>query len=132
MLHNFTHSKFIQKQLKSLSFVVFLITFALIFLNSRTNIIPLNILVFLGSIVLFHYYPNYYNIVKYKDPKLRPLLAGFDFILHYLPLVYIMYAKVYKNTEISYPLCFTILVGYAILFHSDIENIYFNYNQYFS
>lgn len=132
MLHNFTHSKFIQKQLKSFSFIVFLITFALIFFNSRFNIIPLNIVTLFGSILLFHYYPNYYDIVKMKAPKLTPLLAGFDFIVHYLPLFYIMMYKVYDKTEINYPLCITILVSYILLFHSDIEDIYFNYNQYFS
>ncbi len=132
MLHNFTHSKFIQKQLKSFSFIVFLITFALIFLNSQSNIIPLKILVFFGSILLIHYYPNYYDIVKNKAPKLTPVLAGFDFIFHYLPLVYIMMYKVHDKTEINYRLCITILVSYILLFHSDIEDIYFNYNQYFS
>jgi hypothetical protein len=132
MLHHYTHSKFIHKQLKSFSFIVFIITFALIFLNSRSNIIPLNIIVFLGSIVLFHYYPNYYDIIKIKAPKVTPLLASFDFILHYIPLIYILIFKVYNKTEINYPLCFTILVSYILLFHSDIANIYFNYNQYFS
>jgi hypothetical protein len=132
MLHNFTHSRFILKQMKSISFIVFLITFALIFLNSRVNIIPLNILIFLGSIVLFHYYPNYYKIVNNKDPNRLPLLIGYDVIVHYIPLAYIMYAKVYKNTEISYPLCFIIVAVYVLLFHSDIEDIYFKYNQYFS
>ena len=131
MLHNFTHSKFIQKQLKSLSFVVFLITFALIFLNSRTNIIPLNILVFLGSIVLFHYYPNYYNIVKHKDPNRLPLLIGYDVILHYLPLIYIYLFKIFNKTEINYPLCFIIILSYVFLFHSDIIGIYYNINEYF-
>lgn len=132
MLHHYTHSKFIHKQLKSFSFFVFIITFSLIFLNSRSNIIPLNILTFLGSIILFHYYPNYYSIVKSKDPKLTQLLVGYDFVLHYIPLIYILIYKVYNKTEINYPLCFTILVSYILLFHSDIANIYFNYNQYFS
>jgi len=67
-----------------------------------------------------------------KVPKLTPLLAGFDFIFHYLPLFYIMMYKVYDKTEINYPLCITILVSYILLFHSDIEDIYFNYNHYFS
>jgi hypothetical protein len=132
MFQRYPYTRFIQKQLKSFSFIVFLITFALLFLNSRSNIIPLNILVFFGSILLFHYYPNYYDIVKMKAPKLTPLLAGFDFIFHYLPLVYIMMYKVYDKTEINYPLCITILVSYILLFHSDIEDIYLHYNQYFS
>ncbi len=132
MLRQFTQTKFIQNQIKSFSLIVFIITFALIFLHSRSNIIPLNILVFLGSIVLFHYYPNYYDIVKNKAPKLTPLLATSDFIFHYIPLIYILIYKVYNKTEINYPLCITILVLYLMIFHSDIRNIYFNYNQYFS
>jgi hypothetical protein len=125
-------TKFIQNQIKSFSFIVFIITFALIFINSRSNIIPLNILVFLGSIVLFHYYPNYYNIVNIKAPKLTPLLGTFDFILHYIPLIYIIFYKVYNKTEINYPLCIIILVSYLMIFHSDIRKIYFDVNQYFS
>ena len=132
MLHHSKQTKFLQNQIKSFSFVVFIITFALIFLNSRTNIIPLNILVFLGSIVLFHYYPKYYDIVKTRDPKLTPILVGFDFLLHYAPLIYILVYKVYMKTEISYPLCFLILISYLLLYHSEIMSIYFNYNQYFS
>ena len=132
MLHHSKQTNFLQKQIKSFSFVVFIITFALIFLNSRTNIIPLNILVFLGSIVLFHYYPNYYDIVKTKDPKLTPMLVGYDVLLHYTPLIYILGYKVYMKTEISYPLCFLILISYLLLYHSEIMSIYFNYNQYFS
>jgi hypothetical protein len=132
MLDHFMQTKFIQNQIKSFSFIVFIITFALIFINSRSNIIPLNILVFLGSIVLFHYYPNYYNIVNIKAPKLTPLLGTFDFILHYIPLIYIIFYKVYNKTEINYPLCIIILVSYLMIFHSDIRKIYFDYNQYFS
>lgn len=132
MLDHFTQTKFIQNQIKSFSLIVLIITFALIFINSRSNIIPLNILVFLGSIVLFHYYPNYYGIVKIKSPKLTPLLATFDFILHYIPLIYIIVYKVYNKTEINYPLCITIGVLYLMIFHADIRKIYFDYNQYFS
>ena len=85
MLKKINVSKLIQNQIKSFSFVVFVTTFALIFLNSSSNIIPLNILTFFGSILLFHYYPNYYDIIQSREPKLTPLLASIDFILHYLP-----------------------------------------------
>jgi hypothetical protein len=132
MLDHFTHTKFIRNQIKSFSLIVLIITFALIFINSRSNIIPLNIIVFLGSIVLFHYYPNYYGIVNIKAPKLTPLLATFDFILHYIPLIYIIVYKVYNKTEINYPLCIIILVLYLMIFHADIRKIYFDSNQYFS
>lgn len=132
MLDHFTQTKFIRNQIKSFSLIVLIITFALIFIHSRSNIIPLNILVFLGSIVLFHYYPNYYDIVKIKAPKLTPLLAAFDFILHYIPLIIIIVYKVYNKTEINYPLCIIILVSYLMIFHADIRKIYFNSNQYFS
>lgn len=132
MFQNINLPKIIQNQIKSFSFVVFVITFSLIFLHSSSNIIPLNILTFFGSILLFHYYPNYYDIVKSREPKLTPFLASIDFILHYLPLIYIFLFKVFNKTEINYTLCITIILSYVILFHSDILDIYFNYNQYFS
>ncbi len=131
MLHQINISKLIQNQIKSFSFVVFVTTFAMIFVNSKINIIPLNILTFMGSILLFHYYPNYYDIVHSRDPKLTPLLASIDFILHYLPLLYIYMFKVFLTTEINYLLCLTILLSYILLFHSEITGIYFDLNQYF-
>ena len=131
MLKKINVSKLIQNQIKSFSFVVFVTTFALIFLNSSSNIIPLNILTFLGSILLFHYYPNYYNIVNSREPQLTPLLASIDFILHYLPLIYIYMFKVFNKTEINYPLCLMIVLSYLLLFHSEIRGIYFNINEYF-
>jgi len=131
MLKKINLHKLIQTQIKSFSFVVFVITFGMIFLNSSSNIIPLNILTFLGSILLFHYYPNYYDIVNSRKPKLTPLLASFDFILHYLPLIYIYMFKVFLKTEINYSLSLIIILSYLLLFHSEIRGIYFNINQYF-
>ena len=125
-------STFIESIIRSFSFVIFVITLGLIFTNSSSNIIPLNILTLFGSILLFHYYPNYYNIVNSREPKLTPFLASIDFILHYLPLIYIYLFKVYNKTEINYPLCITIIVSYVILFHSDIIRIYYDIDQYFS
>lgn len=126
MLKKINVSKLIQNQIKSFSFVVFVTTFALIFLNSSSNIIPLNILTFMGSILLFHYYPNYYDIVSSREPRLTPLLASFDFILHYLPLIYIYMFKIFDKTEINYPLCLVIVMSYLLLFYSEIMGIYFN------
>jgi hypothetical protein len=128
----FSYSKFIFKQLKTFSFIVFVITLALIILNSNDNIIPLNLLTLFGSIILNHYYPNYYKIVNSKDRKLVPLLILADFIIHYLPLILILVIYVVnKKTEINYTLSFVILVLYLLLFHSELIDIYFNYNQYF-
>ena len=124
-------STVIHNYIRTFSFIIFVITFGLIFLNSSSNIIPLNILTFLGSILLFHYYPNYYDIVNSREPKLTPLLASIDFILHYLPLIYIYMFKVFNKTEINYPLCFIIILSYLLLFHSEIRGIYFNINEYF-
>jgi hypothetical protein len=126
------HYEFLVTQSKSFSFIVLLITFALILLKSGSNIIPLNIIVLIGSIFIFHYYPGYYQVVNAKAPKLTPFLAVFDFILHYSPLIYIIVYKVYTKTEINYTLCFTIIALYILLFHSEIHNIYFNYNKYLS
>ena len=133
MIENFTqHYEFLVTQSKSISFIVLVITFVLIFINSGSNIIPLNIIILIGSIFLFHYYPGYYQVVNAKAPKLTPLLVVYDLILHYLPLIYIIVYKVYTKTDINYTLCFTILALYILLFHSEIHNIYFNYNKYLS
>ena len=133
MIEIFTqHYEFLVTQSKSISFIVLMITFSLIFIKSGSNIIPLNIIVLLGSIFLFHYYPGYYQVVNAKAPKLTPLLVVYDLILHYSPLIYIILYKVYTKTEINYTLCFTILALYILLFHSEIHNIYFNYNKYLS
>lgn len=133
MIENFTqHYEFLVTQSKSFSFIVFVITFALIFIKSGSNIIPLNIIILIGSIFLFHYYPGYYQVVNAKAPKLTPLLYVFDFILHYSPLIYIIVYKVYTKTKTNYTLCFTILALYILLFRSEIHNIYFNYNKYLS
>ena len=132
MLEKIRLLKLIENFLKTFSFVIFIITFGLIFLNSSSNIIPLNILTFVGSIILFHYYPNYYNIVNTREPKLTPFLVVIDFITHYLPLLYIYFFKVFNSTEINYPLCMTIVISYIILFHSDIIGIYYNVDQYFT
>jgi hypothetical protein len=125
-----THLKFLYTQTKSFTFIVFCITFALIFLNSKSNIIPLNILVLFGSLILFHWFPGYYTIIKNKAPELTPLLIIYDIIFHYIPLIYIIGYKLYNKTEVNYHWCVYIIFGYLILFHSEIDNIYFNYNQY--
>ena len=131
MFQTFPHYKFISKQIKSFSFIVFVITFGLLFYNSSYNIIPLNILTFIGSLYLFHYKPGYYDIVNSRDPKLTPFLASIDFILHYLPLIYIYMFKVFNKTEINYSFCLIIILTYLLLFHSEIRGIYFNINEYF-
>ena len=120
------------RQLKSFSIIIFIITVGLIITKSKYNIIPLNIITLVGSIVLFHYYPNYYKILKTKDPNLIPLLSFFDFIVHYTPLIYIIVYKVFNKTKINYTLCAIIFILYFVLFHSDIQKIYFNYNDYFT
>jgi hypothetical protein len=125
-----THYEFIYNQSKSFSVIVFIVTFLLFFINSKINIIPLNILTFIGSLYLFHYNPGYYTIVKTRDPKLTPLLRFYDIIVHYLPLVVVY--KVYNTTAINYPLCIAILLTYLLIFHSQIYNIYFDYERFLS
>lgn len=132
MLQNLNLYKFINKQLKSFSIITFTVTFILIYKKSPYNIIPLNIIVLLGSIILFHCYPNYYKIIKEKNKELTPLLIIFDIILHYMPLIYIINYKLYDKTETNYKLCLIILILYFILLNSEIFDIYFNYNQYFN
>ena len=120
------------RQLKSFSLIIFIITFFLIITKNKYNIIPLNIITLVGSIILFHFYPNYYKIVKSKDPRLTPLLAVFDFIIHYTPLIYIIAYKVFNKTKINYTLCAIIFILYFVLFHSDIQKTYLDYNDYFT
>ena len=130
MFHKFMHSDFIYNQSKSFSFIVFIITFMLFFINSKINIIPLNILTYLGSLYLFHYNPGYYTIVKTRDPTLTPLLLLYDIIVHYLPLAVVY--KVYNITAINYPLSIAILLTYLLIFHSQLYDIYFNYERFLS
>jgi hypothetical protein len=130
MFSTFPHISFLYNQSKSFSFIVFIITFLLLLFNSKVNIIPLNILTFIGSLYLFHYNPGYYTIVKNRDPKLTPLLLLCDIIVHYLPLVVVY--KVYNTTAINYPLCIAILFTYVLIFHSQLYNIYFNYERFLS
>ena len=106
---NLNYSNFINKQLKSFSFIIFVITLYLIYTKSQYNIIPLNIIVFLGSIVLYHIFPNYYKISKEKKKKFLQLIF-FDIILHYIPIIYIIYNKLYNKTVTNYLLCFIILI----------------------
>ena len=120
------------RQLKSFSIIIFIITIGLIITKSKYNIIPLNIITLVGSIILFHYYPNYYKIVKTKEPNLIPLFAVFDFIVHYTPLIYIIVYKVFNKTKINYTLCAIIFILYFVLFHSDIQKTYLDYNDYFT
>ena len=123
-----THISFLYNQSKSFSFIVFIITFLLFFINSKINIIPLNILTYLGSLYLFHYNPGYYTIVKTRDPTLTQLLLLYDIIIHYLPLAVVY--KVYNTTAINYPLSIAILLTYLLIFHSQLYNIYFNYERF--
>ena len=101
-----------------------------IFSDSKINIMPLNILTFIGSLYLFHYNPGYYTIVNTRDPKLAPLLLLCDIIVHYIPLVVVY--KVYNTTTINYPLCIAIILTYLLIFHSQLYNIYFNYERFIS
>ena len=132
MLQNVDISTFMYRQLKSFSIIIFIITFFLIITKNKYNIIPLNIITIVGSIILFHFYPNYYKIVKSKDPRLTPLLLVFDFIVHYTPIIYIIAYNVFKKTKINYTLCAIIFILYFVLFHSDIQKIYLYYNDYFT
>lgn len=123
---NLNYSNFINKQLKSFSFIIFVITLYLIYTKSQYNIIPLNIIVFLGSIILYHIFPNYYKIAKEKKKNFLPLIIS-DIILHYLPLIYIINNKLYDKTITNYLLCFIILILYFIIFKVDTFDIYFDF-----
>ncbi len=118
----------IHDQMKSFSFIVFMITFILLLIKSSINILPLNILVFVGSIIINHLFPNYYKIIKDKYPKYLKLLILSDIIIHYIPLL--VGYNMSKSTTISYHISFMILMGYLIIFNSKLCDIYFNFERH--
>lgn len=120
--------KLINRQMKSFSFVIFIITFILLFSKSSINILPLNILVFIGSVFLYHIYPNYYKIIREKYSKYKISLLIYDIVIHYIPLL--VGYNMSKSTTISYHISFIILLVYLILFNSQFCDIYFNFERY--
>ena len=121
---------FLINQGNSFSFIVFIVSSVLIIIDANINIIPLNIITYIGSIILFHHKPGYYNVVIDKDPKLTLSLFLYDVIVHYIPLIFVFI--VYKTTTTNYPLCFAILLLYLIFFHKDLQHIYFDYERFFT
>jgi hypothetical protein len=122
---------YISNQLKTLSNIVFVITFGLIYYNNEYNILPLNIFILVGSIFLFHIYPNYYKIVESLDKRVIPYLMIADIVIHYLPIVYIITKNIQNTTKTNYLLCFNIFIVYIILFYQDIHSIYFEPEKYY-
>jgi hypothetical protein len=131
MFDNINNELFIANQLKYLSVIVFVITFWLIFTDNRVNILPLNIFVFFGSIILFHVYPNYYEFINKRDNNLTHFLGIYDFIIHYVPLIYVLTHHINNQTKTNYNLCIIILLAYFVIFHKDIYSIYFQPENYF-
>jgi hypothetical protein len=97
---------YISNQIKTFSNIVFVITFVLIYYNNEYNILPLNIFILFGSIFLFHIYPNYYKIVESLDKRVIPFLILADFVIHYLPIIYIITKNIQNITKTNYLLCF--------------------------
>ena len=124
MLDTINKDVFLYNQLKTISNIVFAITFMLILSNNEYNIIPLNFIVLIGSLFLFHVYPNYYNIVKNHDKSIIPYLALLDIIVHYLPIVYIISKNIQNTTKTNYSLCLIIIFAYIAIFYKDIYSIY--------
>ena len=114
---------FLINQSKSFSFIVFIVSSVLLIIDANINIIPLNIITYIGSIILFHEKPGYYTIVKDKNPKLALSVFLYDVIVHYIPLIFVFI--IYKTTTTNYLLCFAILLLYLIFFHKDLQHIYF-------
>jgi len=120
--------KFIYEYIKSFSFIIFIITIFLVLTKSSINLLPLNILVFIGSIFLYHIYPNYYKIIREKYPKYKKLLLISDILIHYIPLL--VGFNMIKTTTISYYISFIIMMMYFIIFNSQLYNIYLNFEKY--
>jgi hypothetical protein len=132
MINNNINYKFLLvNQLSYLTNIIFVITLYLIFTNNSSNILPLNIIVLIGIIVLFHIYPNYYKLVYYKNRKFIPLVIIKDFITHYLPIIIILISGNYYSTKTNYKLCFFIIFSYLIIFRNDIDDIYFKPRKFF-
>ena len=121
---------FLINQSKSFSFIVFIVSSILLIIDANINIIPLNIITYIGSIILFHAKPGYYTIVKDKTPKLALSLFLYDVTVHYIPLIFVFI--IYKTTTTNYLLCFAILLLYLIFFHKDLQHIYFDYERFFT
>ena len=121
---------FLIHQSKSFSFIVFIVSSVLIIINANINIIPLNIITYIGSIILFHHKPGYYNVVMDKDPTLSISLFIYDVVVHYVPLIFIFI--IYKTTSTNYLLCFAILFIYLLLFHKELHHIYHDYERFFT
>jgi hypothetical protein len=131
MFDTINKNLFISVQFKFLSNIVFVITIFLILINSRYNILPLNIIILVGSIFLFHIYPNYYKIVNEHDKSITPYLIVVDFIIHYIPVIYILSRNIQKTTKSNYRLCLFIVAFYLIFFYRDIFSLYFHPEMYF-
>ena len=129
--NNINYNLLLINQIKYFSNIVFVITLYLIFTNNSSIIIPLNIIVLCGSIVLYHIYPNYYKLLYYKNSNIIPLFIIYDFIFHYLPLIIILISGNYYSTKTNYKLCFFIIFSYLIVFRNDIDDIYFKPRKYF-
>ena len=124
-------NKLINNQIKYFTIIIFIITFILFYI-SNTNIIPLNIIVFIGSIFIFHIYPNIYGVVRKNNKNLIPHLLLYDIIVHYIPLIYILYMNLNETTITNYQLCVIIIILYILILNKEIYNIYFNPEQYFN
>jgi hypothetical protein len=131
MFDTINKNLFLSVQFKFLSNIVFVITVVLILINSRYNILPLNIIILVGSIFLFHVYPNYYKVVNEHDKSITPYLMVADFIIHYMPVIYILSRNIQKTTKSNYHLCLFIVIVYLIIFHRDIFSLYFHPEMYF-
>jgi len=131
MFDTINKNLFLSVQFKFLSNIVFVITVVLILINSRYNILPLNIIILVGSIFLFHVYPNYYKVVNEHDKSITPYLMVADFIIHYMPVIYILSRNIQKTTKSNYHLCLFIVIVYLIIFHRDIFSLYFDPEIYF-
>jgi len=131
MFDTINKNLFLSVQFKFLSNIVFVITVVLILINSRYNILPLNIIILVGSIFLFHVYPNYYKLVNEHDKSITPYLIVGDFIIHYMPVIYILSRNIQNTTKSNYHLCLFIVAVYLIVFYGDIFSLYFDPGIYF-
>jgi hypothetical protein len=122
-------NKFINNQYKFFTNIIFVITLILIQYNQ--DILPLNIIIFIGSIIIYNIYPNLYYIVNKNNKKLTFYLLIYDIIGHWIPLFYVLNTHLNGTTKTNYILCFIIMILYVLIYNKDIYNIYFNPNQYF-
>jgi hypothetical protein len=89
---------------------------------------PLNLLVFVGSIILVHIYPKVFTDLSKVIPC--NLLMLYDMFIHWFPMYYAF--VIHKNDKIRWDYVFLLIIIYIIYAYKYIDDVYFNIKKTFS